>query len=68
MGSNPAGGTNVYKLEKIINEKKFKTLEKERPNEMEMAKKTYEERKTNTKKQINRYVYKREFFLHITLY
>jgi len=28
-----------------IHEKKFKTLEKERPDEMEMAKKTYEERK-----------------------
>jgi len=27
------------------NEEKFKTLEKERPNALEMAKKTYEERK-----------------------
>ena len=28
------------------NEKKFKTLEKERPNALEMAKKTYAQRKT----------------------
>ncbi len=47
MGSNPAGGTYNHDYEEKINEKKLKKMEKERPDEMEMAEKKDEEREKN---------------------
>jgi len=45
VGSNPAGGI----FYEVNNEKKFKTLEKERTNALEMAKEAHEERKETQK-------------------
>ncbi len=51
VGSNPAGGIIVKEKP---NEKKFKKMEKKRPDEMEVAEKKDQEREEKTKDEILR--------------